>query len=1648
MKRFFKVIKWNAGILIGLFIILWIAIQLPPVQNFIVDKITSSLSRTLHTKVEIGSVKFKFFKSIEIENIYAADTKQDTLLACHKFSASIGLFSLLKQTIHLDNIYIEGLTSKIYRNQSDSTFNYQFILDAFSRDTVVKDTSTSSPWDIGFGDVIIQNTRFSWQDSIDHIYLETSIAELSINVEDFDLISQSIMLNDLAIKKPYVNFETQRTTSIDRSNTINEIVFPFSGWNLSTQNLQIESANIRYWLNNLPVKEAIFEVEHLDFKNLNVALSEFIWDANTFAVVLDELSFKEKSGLTLSSASLDLTMDKEKIAIKDLTIKTPQSEITNTTSLKFSSWNDLSDFLNQVEVQTQFSNTQLAIEDLDFFIPYIPEAYQISKPIFLNGIIRTQSNQVNLEELNLRIGDIIGIESSGSIKNITDPDKFVADLNLKKLAVDYTKLRKELPLLNLPPSADSLGKISLSGIFSGGMKVMNISNLFFNTSANTLLKAHGKINNLNQPKQISYDLKIDSLKTKAQDIAYFSTTTLAPGLYELNEISYNGLLSGNLYDINAKGRLLTAIGQLDTDIKTSFNSDYSNARYDGNIKLDGFNLGQFLGDTATFGIINLKAEINGKGINADSLNTSLDATVTAIGFNHYKYQNIKIKGDVDQLKFIGLVSMKDQNLTFDFQGLVNLNEEIPIFEFDAKLDTLDLAALNLSEQIIRASTMISSNFKGNNIDDFLGAATISQLHLSNEKEHFYTDSLLLRVKENKAKDKELVITSDLLKATFIGDFSLTTLPALLRNYVNDYFPVDEFISPTDKPDSLALDPFKHADLPDQNLVFDIECYQLSDLIQIFTPTVQQLDWLKLTGSFDARMKDLKLSLNIPNLIVAGWNIDSLQWTINGDTKKLNSALSIPQLTDGVMIFRQNKVNHILANNSISTAISINNGLNEPIFGWGAKINPEGEHYQMSFSDTLKINDERWDIPNGHKILFAQSYLNIKDFLINKGRQSILIKTNDIPTDENYTPLSVSFSNFELSEISAFTNLEGFKFDGLLNGSVVLNDISANLHYLADINISQFEVNDTLIGRFDISASQNSSEPIINLSVGLSGRGNQMLAKGTYDIDVGRFDLRTDIEQVPLVLLDPLSNGVIQNSSGFIAGFFDIKGTADQPDIKGELVFKEAATQINYLKTRYRIPDSKIMINSRQIDFGNMQLFDSKNNAATLSGVINHRYFQDIAFDLKFNTDKFRFLNTVVGDNDLFYGTLFLGAQVNIGGTLELPKININARTLQESKINVSAIIEEGDAQQAAYVIFGKPGKISIDSILNDRKLSNNSAPEIDLLLNLNLTPDAELIVVIDPVTGDQLSCQGNANLTVQVFPSGQISVNGIYTVTKGAYQFNYQGLVKRSFALEPNSTLTFVGDPLDTRFSITAVYNTRTSVYPLISNEASLSESAIRQTKERTDVKVLLQMNGDLDRPIINFDLKIPESNAGVSSVINQKLSLLREDEAELNKQVFGLLLLNSFVAEQSVTAGLSTAGENIALSSVSGLISTQLNRLSDRYLKGVGLVFDLESYSSQFEGEAASTTRTNLNVGLTRSVFNERLKIKIGGVVQVDNAESASSSSSLSNIAGDFVLEYQIDKTGNYILRVFQRSDYDSFNDSNASKTGVGINFKKSFGQ
>jgi len=154
-----------------------------------------------------------------------------------------------------------------------------------------------------------------------------------------------------------------------------------------------------------------------------------------------------------------------------------------------------------------------------------------------------------------------------------------------------------------------------------------------------------------------------------------------------------------------------------------------------------------------------------------------------------------------------------------------------------------------------------------------------------------------------------------------------------------------------------------------------------------------------------------------------------------------------------------------------------------------------------------------------------------------------------------------------------------------------------------------------------------------------------------------------------------------------------------------------------------------------------------------------------------------------------------------GSELKLVTSEGIVQFVDASQINDSVLVQ----QQISYL------RDSIISKLNG----------IDMSSNLEIAPDAKFTVQIDPKSGDYLTVSGSAKLDIDIDRSGKQSVNGTYEVKSGNYQVSFYGLVKKSFSIEPGSTVTWSGRPMDADLNITATYVVRTSSATLVANETS-----------------------------------------------------------------------------------------------------------------------------------------------------------------------------------------------------------------------------------
>ena len=209
--------------------------------------------------------------------------------------------------------------------------------------------------------------------------------------------------------------------------------------------------------------------------------------------------------------------------------------------------------------------------------------------------------------------------------------------------------------------------------------------------------------------------------------------------------------------------------------------------------------------------------------------------------------------------------------------------------------------------------------------------------------------------------------------------------------------------------------------------------------------------------------------------------------------------------------------------------------------------------------------------------------------------------------------------------------------------------------------------------------------------------------------------------------------------------------------------------------------------------------------------------------------------------------------------------------------------------------------------------------------------------------------------------------------------------------------------------------------------------------RQRLPFEVHLNLTGDLMKPVIGFDITLPEKNYGVSNdivqTVNIKLDQLREQPSELNKQVFALLLLNRFVGENPFASSGSSpfSAGAFARQSASKLLTEQLNKLAENLIQGVDINFDVTSIDDYTTGERRN--KTDFNVSLSKNLLSERLRVTVGSNFEL---EGPNQSSQQANLGGDVAVDYKLSKDGRYMLRGYRKNEWEGVVEGYIIETGI----------
>jgi hypothetical protein len=337
-----------------------------------------------------------------------------------------------------------------------------------------------------------------------------------------------------------------------------------------------------------------------------------------------------------------------------------------------------------------------------------------------------------------------------------------------------------------------------------------------------------------------------------------------------------------------------------------------------------------------------------------------------------------------------------------------------------------------------------------------------------------------------------------------------------------------------------------------------------------------------------------------------------------------------------------------------------------------------------------------------------------------------------------------------------------------------------------------------------------------------------------------------------------------------------------------------------------------------------------------------------------------------------------------------------------------------------------------------REDSVSTIQGITLTAKIEIDDEETLNILIDPVTDDKLTVNGTATLTLDIDPTGNMNLTGRYELSSGSYGLTFYKLVKRDFEIQKGSTIIWSGDPLNADLDITGLYSVETSPAELLQTQSQSGNSD--QLRQRLPFIVNLNVDGKILSPIISFSIDMPERDRNaLGGSVYARLQDINTRESDLNKQVFSLLILKRFVADNPFQSEGGATLEGAARTSVSRFLTDQLNKMSDN-INGVQLTFDLKSYED-YSGEE-TTDRTQLQLGLSKNLFSDRLVVKLSGNVDIEGQDAPQD---FSDYIGDLALEYKLTEDGRLRVTGFYNSDYDMI-DGELKDTGVGLIYIKDY--
>lgn len=1245
--------------------------------------------------------------------------------------------------------------------------------------------------------------------------------------------------------------------------------------------------------------------------------------------------------------------------------------------------------------------------------------------------VQVKSPEIELPHTSVKLGDIT-IEAVGGKWNFLS-------------GIEHGRHRLRVEDARLCP-ADFAALVPDIGRFSeiftldidaeGNLDDVEISRLFVrNHTQSLLLNVRGSVSNLRDWKSLRADvsgleLVIDGSQTvKLVEMLATVQPSVSDLLRRLGHVRLNTKAKISASSLVASLDLASGLGSVKADGKLAY-TNRENLALTATASTAGFDVGMLLA-RADVGSVALDADCNLNivgGYVAGSLHTD-------IPFAEYKgkrWQNIVADITRTHTDTQLALNIEDPDAMLNIEGSGSYSADIGSMKLTADVQHLNLGAVPFNTPLgaSQLKGIVNLYVTGDNIRNLDGEATLEGFTLDMPgRKPVSLDFAQLRSSCNESGIRTATIHSQYVNGQMTGHFSFARLPLVVSNILAPAFP--SFIK-----SSVQLPIGEYAD-------FRLDISHDRGIEELFNLPVKLLEDVTLHGSFNELSGTMSADIDVPYLLQGRDKlIRDTRLTFlaerESDIYSLKATTTMPSKSNEVTLNLSLDALNDSANTVLGWKVHRKGNFSGDIrLGALLRRNPLDATVEVDANihpSTFDINDTTWHVSPA-TIKYARNLVDVRGVRVSSDEQFAAISGRASVSAAD--SLFVQLRDIDLDYVFSTLGINYVTFGGLASGTLTGTRLFSShpLAYTDSLGVRGLTYNGGLLGDAVLRSHYDADAAEVTITALINERGKHVATvDGGIWVKRDSLSFGINADKVNIRFMQPFMAAFANSVAGRASGNALLYGTFKDINLRGDLFADTISLGLDFTNTVYSGSDS-VHIHPGLIEIPSFRIYDTEGHSAVVNGWVRHNYFHEPSF--RFDITGARSLlcyNTNASINPIWYGRVYGNGGASIKGHPGMVNILVDMSTAPKSMFTF-VLSDTQEAGEYNFLTFTDRRKAAAEAEQPDtippirrkymklaqQNADNPSAYVMDL--RATVTPDAEMVLVMDPVAGDKIRAYGNGNLQMGYTSFDEkLTMYGRYVLDRGTYNFSLQDVILKTFTIRPGSSISFNGDPYQAQLNIDGLYRVNTNLTDL--DPSFASDRDLNRTN--VPVEAVVKVQGDMTQPDISFDIELPSVNEDVA----RKVKSIISTEDMMSRQIIYLLALNRFYTPEYM-GGKSEGNElaSIGFSTLSSHLTNILGQLSPNW-----------SFMPNVRTDQGDFSDLEFDLALSSRLFNNKLLLN-GNLGYRDRATSSTT------FVGDFDLEYLLNRAGSLRLKA-----YNHFNDQNyylksaLTTQGLGIIYKHDF--